>query len=193
MEEATGIKEVRNTVLWTYVVDDLNGEEIVGTFCEKELQKTNEKEFRIEKAIKKKGNKLYVKWKGDNISFNSCIDRKDRINAPTNLSNLRIKVDKLDVDKSVPVPVNLVKLSDVVKMMLLKRLNIVNQLKKTDYNTKINEIENKISDHDYTKYVTTKEFNKLTEENFTVRFFYFFELGIKSCLGSCIYYYYRSV
>ena len=129
MEEATGVKEVRNTVLWTYVVDDLNGGEIVGTFCEKELQKTNEKEFRTEKAIKKKGNKLYVKWKGDNISFNSWIDRKDRINAPTNLSNLRIKVDKLDVDKSVPVPVNLVKLSDVVKMMLLKRLNIVNQLK----------------------------------------------------------------
>ena len=129
MEEATGIKEVRNTVLWTYVVDDLNGEEIVGTFCEKELQKTNEKEFRIEKVIKKKGNKLYVKWKGDNISFNSWIDRRDRINVPTNLSNLRIKVDKLDADKSAPVPVNLVKLSDVVKMMLLKRLNIVNQLK----------------------------------------------------------------
>ena len=129
MEEATGIKEVRNTVLWTYVVDDLNGEEIVGTFCEKELQKTNEKEFRIEKAIKKKGNELYVKWKGDNISFNSWIDRRDRINVPTNLSNLRIKVDKLDADKSAPVPVNLVKLSDVVKMMLLKRLNIVNQLK----------------------------------------------------------------
>ena len=93
------------------------------------MQKTNEKEFRIEKAIKKKGNKLYVKWKGDNISFNSWIDRRDRINAPTNLSNLRIKVDKLDADKSAPVPVNLVKLSDVVKMMLLKRLNIVNQLK----------------------------------------------------------------
>ena len=129
MEEATGIKEVRNTVLWTYVVDDLNGEEIVGTFCEKELQKTNEKEFRIEKAIKKKGNELYVKWKGDNISFNSWIDRRDRINVPTNLSNLRIKVDKLDADKSAPVPVNLVKLSDVVKMMLLNRLNIVNQLK----------------------------------------------------------------
>ena len=42
---------------------------------------------------------------------------------------MRIKVDKLDADKSAPVPVNLVKLSDVVKMMLLKRLNIVNQLK----------------------------------------------------------------
>ena len=33
-------------------------------FYEKELQKTNQEEFKIEKVIKKKGNKLYVKWKG---------------------------------------------------------------------------------------------------------------------------------
>ena len=63
---------------WTYVIsDDLNGEEIVGSFYEKELQKTNQKEFRIEKVIKKKGNKLYVTWKGYNNSFNSWIDKKD--------------------------------------------------------------------------------------------------------------------
>ena len=48
------IKKVKNTVSWTYVIDDLNGEEIIGTFYEKELQKTNEQEFRIEKGIKKK-------------------------------------------------------------------------------------------------------------------------------------------
>ena len=47
-----------------YVVSDFNGEEIIGTFYEKELQKTNQEEFRIEKVIKKKGEKLYVKWKG---------------------------------------------------------------------------------------------------------------------------------
>ena len=47
-----------------HVIMDLNGEEIVGTFYEKELQKTYQKEFRIEKVIKRKGNKLYVKWKG---------------------------------------------------------------------------------------------------------------------------------
>ena len=40
--------------------NDLKGEEIVGFFCEKELQKNNQKEFRIEKIIKRKGNKLYV-------------------------------------------------------------------------------------------------------------------------------------
>ena len=37
---------------WTYVIIDLNGGEIAGTFNDKELQKTNQKEFRIEKVIK---------------------------------------------------------------------------------------------------------------------------------------------
>ena len=58
----------------------LNGEEIIGSFYEKELQKTNQKDFRIEKVIKKKGNKLYVKWKGYNSSLNSWIDKNDIIN-----------------------------------------------------------------------------------------------------------------
>ena len=49
------------TVPWTYVIEDLNGEEIIGKSYEKELQK--KKEFWIEKVIKK-GNKFYVKWKG---------------------------------------------------------------------------------------------------------------------------------
>ena len=62
-EEIFIIKKIKNTVSWTYVVRDLNGEEIVGSFYEKELQKTNQKEFRIQKVIKRKGNKLYVKWK----------------------------------------------------------------------------------------------------------------------------------
>ena len=78
-EEAFVISKIKNTVPWTYVISDLNGEEIVGSFYEKELQKTNQKEFRIEKLIKRKGNKLYVKWKGYNNSFNSWIDRKDLI------------------------------------------------------------------------------------------------------------------
>ena len=70
------IKKIKNTVPWTYVINDLNGEEINGTFNEKELQKTSQQEFRIEKVIKKKGNKLYVKWKGYSSSFNSWIDKK---------------------------------------------------------------------------------------------------------------------
>ena len=63
----------------TYAINDLNGEEIVGSFYEKELQKTNQKEFIIEKLIKRKGNKLYVKWEGYNNSFNSWIDKKGLI------------------------------------------------------------------------------------------------------------------
>ena len=57
------------------VVNDLNGEEIIGSFYEKELKKTNEKEFRIEKVLKRKGDKLYVKWKGYSNSFNSWINK----------------------------------------------------------------------------------------------------------------------
>ena len=72
-------KKIRNTVPWTYIIDDLNGEEITGTFDEKELQKIDQQEFRIEKVIKKKGDKLYVKWKGYDNLFNSWIDKKDLV------------------------------------------------------------------------------------------------------------------
>ena len=48
-EEAFVIKKIKNTVPWTYAISDINREEIVGTFYEKELQKTNQKEFRVEK------------------------------------------------------------------------------------------------------------------------------------------------
>ena len=74
-EEVFVIKKVKKTVPWTYVISDLNGEEIIETFYEKELQKTNQEEFRIEKVIKRKGNKISVKWKGYNNSFNSWIDK----------------------------------------------------------------------------------------------------------------------
>ena len=53
-EEDFVIKKVKNTVLWTYVVNDLKGKVIIGTFYEKELQKANQQEFRMEKVIKKK-------------------------------------------------------------------------------------------------------------------------------------------
>ena len=58
-------------------------------------------------------------------------------NVPTNLSNLKSKVDKLDVDKKVPVPVDLSKLSDVVKN---------DAAKKDLYNAKIKNIEDKFPD-----------------------------------------------
>ena len=60
-EEVFVIKKIKNTVPWIYVISDLKGEEIVGTFYKKELQKTNQKEFRVEEVIKRKSHKLYVK------------------------------------------------------------------------------------------------------------------------------------
>ena len=74
-EEVFLIKKVKNTVPWTYVINDLNGEEITGTFYEKELQKTSQEEFRIEKVIRRKGDKFYVKWRGFDNSFNGWIDK----------------------------------------------------------------------------------------------------------------------
>ena len=46
------INKIKNTVPWTYVINDLNGEEIIGTFYEKELQKINQQQFRIEKKLR---------------------------------------------------------------------------------------------------------------------------------------------
>ena len=67
------IENIKNIVPWTYVISDLDGEKFVGTFYEKELQKLNQEQFRIKKAVKRKVGKLYVKYKGFDNSFNSWI------------------------------------------------------------------------------------------------------------------------
>ena len=54
------ISKIKNTVPWTYAINDLNAEEIIGSFREKELKKTNQNEFRIENVIKGKSDKLYM-------------------------------------------------------------------------------------------------------------------------------------
>ena len=77
-EEIFVVSKIKNTVLLTYVVGDLNGEVTEG-FYEKEFQKTNQEKFRIEKVLKRKGDKLYVKWKGYDNRFNSWIDKKDLV------------------------------------------------------------------------------------------------------------------
>ena len=69
------ISKIKNAVPWTYVINDLNGEEITGSFYEKELQKTSQKKFRIEKVIKRKVDKLHVKWKGYDNRFNRYLVR----------------------------------------------------------------------------------------------------------------------
>ena len=78
-EEAFVVSKIKNIIPWTYVVSDLNGEEITGSFYEKEFQKTNQKEFRIEEVLKRKGDKLHVKWKGYDNSFSSWVNKKDLI------------------------------------------------------------------------------------------------------------------
>ena len=160
----------------------------------------------------------------------------------TNLSSLKTEVDKLDIDKLAPVPVNLSKLSDVVKNDLVKKAvydqlvakvnnidtndfvlktkyqtdkaelvekiryvtdfvkitkltelenkipdasslatktaltavqnkipSVSNLAKKTDYDTKISELEEKLTDHNHEKYITTPEINTLAASVFNAR------------------------
>ena len=63
-------------ILINNAISNLNGEEFVVKFHEKELQKTNQKEFRIRKLIKRKDNKQCVQWKGYNNLFDNWIDKK---------------------------------------------------------------------------------------------------------------------
>ena len=69
-EEVFVIKKVKNIASWTYIISDLNGEEIAWKFYEKNFKR------QIGKSKKKKGDKLYVKWKGYNNAYNSCIHKK---------------------------------------------------------------------------------------------------------------------
>ena len=76
-EEVFITSRIKDRIPWTYVISDINGEETDAIFYECELRKTNQGKFRIEKVIKGKGNKLYVKLKGYDNPFNSWIDKKD--------------------------------------------------------------------------------------------------------------------
>ena len=62
-------------MLLNTVISDFKDEKIVQKFFKKELQRTNQKEFRVKKIIKRKVDKLYIKWKGYDSCFNSWIDK----------------------------------------------------------------------------------------------------------------------
>ena len=101
-EEVFVVCKIKNTVLWTYAISDLNGEPITGSFYEKEFEKTSQENFRIEKVLKRKGDKLYVKWKGYDSRFNSWIIKKDLIIKMSSqyfpiLSNYATKTDLKNV------------------------------------------------------------------------------------------------
>ena len=140
------------------------------------MQIINQKEFRAEKVIKRKGDKKYVKWKGFENSFNIWIDKKDTVqvseyfptpkslggkvkveldlpnyatkadlkNAPgvditksskkVDMASLKLEIDKSDIGKLETTPVDLRKLSDVIKNevaektvhdKLLKKINAI--------------------------------------------------------------------
>jgi len=76
-EEIFTVSELRYTDPLTYKITDMNGEEIKGSFYEPELQKTEQEVFRIEKIIRRKGDKSLVKWFGYPTEFNSWVENKD--------------------------------------------------------------------------------------------------------------------
>ena len=78
-EEIFVIYDIKYSNVPYYYLKDLNDEKLDGTFYEQELQKTNLTLYVIEKIIKTKNDKLFVKWRGYNNSFNSWINKKDVI------------------------------------------------------------------------------------------------------------------
>ena len=79
VDEIFVISKIEITVPWTYVISDLNGGEIFGSFHGKELQKAIRRQFRVEKVFQTKGNKLYFNWKGYDNSFNIWIGKSDLV------------------------------------------------------------------------------------------------------------------
>ena len=101
----------------------------------------------------------------------------------SDLASLKLEIANLDIGQLETTPVDLNKLSDVVKNEVVKKTvydalvkkliaiqttDTSNLLLKADYNTEIAKIKMKILDHDHSKYITTQEFNKLTAENFKI-------------------------
>ena len=77
-EDLFRIRKVKR-LPWTFLIEDLNGKEFFGAFYAKEFQKINQEALRIEKVKKRKVDKVYVKWKHYDNSFNSWIDEKDMV------------------------------------------------------------------------------------------------------------------
>ena len=91
----------------------------------------------------------------------------------TNLANsttLKAKINQ--VKSKIPNITNLATSTTTTVLSAVENRipNVSNLVKKTDYNTKISEIESKITtDHDHDKYITTQKFNKLALENINAR------------------------
>ena len=81
------ISKIKLTIPVIYKITGCNGDEIQGSFYERELQKTSQDVFRIEKILNRRGEKSLVKWVGYCNAFNSWIDTKT--------------MEKLTTDKSL--------------------------------------------------------------------------------------------
>ena len=60
-------------------MQDYDGEDIQGTFCEQEIQETSQDIYRIEKVMKRKGKNVLVKWKVYLEEFNSWVNKNKLI------------------------------------------------------------------------------------------------------------------
>ena len=164
----------------------------------------------IKKTLYKMGQYFPKPYKSFGRNINDKVDLFDYATKPdlknagtdtsnfalnSNLSSLKTEVDKLDIDKLKPVPIELSKLSNIVKNNVAKKI-VYNKLvakvnnvdtsgfvlktkyhrdksdiekKKTDYNAKISEIEKKVADRNHDKYITTPKLDRFTAEIFAAR------------------------
>jgi len=79
-EEVFVIRSVRPGKVTTYKVEEWDGTSVEGTFYAQDLQKVAVEDddlFRIHKIVKRKGDKVLVRWKGWPVKYDSWVDKKD--------------------------------------------------------------------------------------------------------------------
>ena len=139
------VDKINDTVPHTYNLKDLNDEEIIGSFYDRELQKTklycNYKMSTCYPPYKSSSNNIKVELDLTNYATKTDLKNITHVDvssyaSKTNLAALKSEVDKIVVDKLRTTPADLAKLSNVVKNDVVK---------KTDYNTKVTSIESQIA------------------------------------------------
>ena len=134
------VNKINDTVPYTYNLKDLNDEEIIGSFYDRELQKTKlqcnyKMSSQYYPPYKSSSNNIKVELDLTNYAKKKDVDVSG-FASKTNLAALKTEVDKIDADKLKTVPVDLAKVSNVVNNDVVK---------KTDYNTKVTSIESQIA------------------------------------------------